>query len=63
MLPVLAVLVLQPDVGMTAVVAAVFGVQLFVAGLAWFWVLLLLGVGRVGRSGRPICGCRISPTG
>ena len=47
-LPVLAVLVLQPDVGMTAVVGAVFGVQLFVAGLTWFWVLLLLGVAGVG---------------
>jgi cell division protein FtsW len=47
-LPVLAVLVLQPDVGMTAVVAVVFGVQLFVAGLGWFWVLLLLGVAGLG---------------
>ena len=26
----------------------VFGVQLFVAGLGWFWVLLLLGAGVVG---------------
>jgi cell division protein FtsW len=47
-LPVLAVLVLQPDVGMSAVVAVVFGVQLFVAGLGWFWVLLLLGVAGLG---------------
>ena len=47
-LPVLAVLVLQPDVGMTGVVAVVFGVQLFVAGLGWFWVLLLLGVAGLG---------------
>ena len=47
-LPALAVLVLQPDIGMTVVVAAVFGVQLFVAGLSWFWVLLLLGVAGLG---------------
>ncbi len=47
-LPILAVLTLQPDVGMTAVVAMVFGLQLFVAGLAWFWVLLLLGTGVFG---------------
>lgn len=40
-LPVLAVLVGQPDIGMTAVVAAVYGVQLFLAGLAWIWVALL----------------------
>ena len=47
-LPVLAVLVLQPDVGMTAVVGAVFGVQLFVAGLTWFWVLALIGAAGLG---------------
>jgi cell division protein FtsW len=41
-LPVLTILVLQPDVGMTAVVGAVFGIQLFVAGLTWFWVLALI---------------------
>jgi cell division protein FtsW len=47
-LPVLGVLVLQPDIGMTVVVAAVFGVQLFVAGLTWFWVLLLIAVAVLG---------------
>jgi cell division protein FtsW len=47
-LPVLAVLVLQPDVGMTAVVGAVYGVQLFVAGLSWVWVLALLGLAGLG---------------
>jgi cell division protein FtsW len=47
-LPVLAILVLQPDIGMTAVVAAVFGVQLFVAGLTWFWVLALIAVAVLG---------------
>ena len=29
-------------------VAAVYGVQLFVAGLNWFWVVLFLGVGVMG---------------
>jgi len=47
-LPVLATLIMQPDVGMTALVAAAAGVQLFVAGLGWVWVLLLLGSGVVG---------------
>ena len=47
-LPILMVLALQPDVGMAAVVAMVYGLQLFVAGLAWFWVLLLLGAGVFG---------------
>jgi cell division protein FtsW len=47
-LPVLAVLVLQPDVGMTALVAAAAGAQLFVAGLGWVWVLLLFGAGVLG---------------
>lgn len=42
-LPVLAVLVRQPDIGMTAVIAAIWGIQLFLAGIAWVWVLLLVG--------------------
>lgn len=46
--PVLAALVLQPDVGMTAIVAVVCGVQLFVAGLSWFWVMLFLGIAVAG---------------
>ncbi len=48
MAPVLAVLILQPDIGMTAVVGAVFGIQLFVAGLTWFWVLALIAVAALG---------------
>jgi len=47
-IPVLTVLVLQPDVGMTALVAAAAGAQMFVAGLGWVWVLLLLGAGVLG---------------
>lgn len=35
---VLAVLVLQPDIGMAVVVTAIWGAQLFVAGLPMLWV-------------------------
>ena len=47
-LPILAALVRQPDVGMTAVVAAVFAVQLFLAGIGWIWVVLIVGLGLFG---------------
>jgi cell division protein FtsW len=46
--PVLGVLVLQPDIGMTAVVAVVYGVQLFLAGIGWLWIVLLVGAGLFG---------------
>jgi cell division protein FtsW len=44
---VLLVLVQQPDIGMSAVIAFVYGVQLFVAGLAWPWIvaMALMGLG------------------
>ena len=38
---VVCLLLLQPDVGMTIVVAAVWGVQFFIAGLPMGWVVLL----------------------
>jgi cell division protein FtsW len=41
---VVGLLVLQPDLGMTAVVCAVFGAQLFMAGLSAFWMLGLAGL-------------------
>ncbi|MFO1071685.1 MAG: putative peptidoglycan glycosyltransferase FtsW [Geminicoccaceae bacterium] len=47
-LPVLACLIKQPDVGMTAVIAAVLCIQLFLAGIAWSWVLALGGFGVLG---------------
>lgn len=48
---VVAVLLLQPDLGMTVLVCAVFAAQLFLAGIGWLWigamalgaVLLLVG--------------------
>jgi cell division protein FtsW len=45
---VVAILLAQPDLGMAGVVAAVFGVQLFVAGLPWLLVLAGLGLGLGG---------------
>jgi cell division protein FtsW len=47
-LPILAILASQPDIGMAAVIGSVYGVQLFVAGIGWIWVLLLLGAGVFG---------------
>jgi len=48
---VLAMLALQPDVGMALVVTAVFFAQYFLAGLRMLWVLLLGGVGVGGVVG------------
>ncbi len=38
----IGLLVLQPDVGMTLVVSAVWGVEFFLAGLHLFWVVLFV---------------------
>ena len=48
---VLALLALQPDVGMALVVTAVFFAQYFLAGLRMLWVLLLGGAGVGGLVG------------
>lgn len=48
---VLSLLVLQPDFGMSVVTSAIFGVQLFLAGLPWAIVLGLLGLAAVGVLG------------
>lgn len=47
-LGVLALLAAQPDIGMAVVVAAVFAVQLFLAGIAWLWVLGLAALAVLG---------------
>jgi len=44
-------LVLQPDLGTAAVVVAAFAVQLFAAGLGWFWIGLLAAGGGLGLAG------------
>jgi cell division protein FtsW len=45
---ILSVLVRQPDLGMSAVIAFVYGIQLFIAGIAWPWILAMLGLGAGG---------------
>lgn len=49
-LMVIALLLMQPDVGMTLVVSAVWFAQFFLAGLSIMWVVLFLGVGIVGAA-------------
>lgn len=44
----LVLLVRQPDIGMAFVVAAIFGTQLFLAGLSWFWITGAVGAGMGG---------------
>jgi cell division protein FtsW len=50
-LAVVALLLKQPDLGMTAVVTATWAAQFFIAGLPIFWVLLLVGAGVAGLVG------------
>lgn len=50
-LVVAGLLLLQPDLGMTLVVAAIWGVQVFLAGLPMFWVFLLGIMGVAGLFG------------
>src|SRR5690606_18123539 len=40
-------LLLQPDIGQTALVIATWAALLFLSGISWFWIfgLMLLGVG------------------
>ncbi|MDZ7601233.1 MAG: putative lipid II flippase FtsW [Hoeflea sp.] len=40
---VTALLVAQPDLGQTMLVAAVWGGMFFMAGMSWFWIVLLGG--------------------
>ncbi len=48
---VVALLLSQPDVGMTLVVSAVWFAQFFLAGLPILWVVMFLGLGIVGAAG------------
>ena len=45
LLAVCAILLCQPDVGMTLVVSAVWCAQFFIAGLPIFWVILIVIIG------------------
>lgn len=48
---VLGLLLLQPDLGMSLVVAAIWGVQVFLAGLPMIWVFALGAAGVAGLFG------------
>ncbi|MBN9070938.1 MAG: putative lipid II flippase FtsW [Rhizobiales bacterium] len=48
---VLALLVAQPDLGQTTLVLATWGIMFFMAGMSWFWIVLLGGVGIAGGFG------------
>ena len=48
---VIALLIRQPDLGMAAVVSAVWFTQFFLAGLPLIWVAVSAGVGVVGLAG------------
>ena len=45
---VLALLVLQPDLGQTMLTAGTWGVMFFLAGMSWFWIVLLGAIGAAG---------------
>jgi cell division protein FtsW len=45
---VLTLLVAQPDLGQTMLTAGTWGVMFFMAGMSWFWIVLL---GAIGISG------------
>jgi len=45
---VLALLVAQPDLGQTMLTAGTWGVMFFMAGMSWFWIVLLGGLAAAG---------------
>lgn len=60
---VLALLIAQPDLGQTLLVLATWGVMFFMAGMPWFWIVVLggagIGVGLVAYSAFPHVAGRI----
>jgi cell division protein FtsW len=50
-LVVALLLVLQPDIGMTLTVTAMWGMQVFLAGLPLFWVLMMVALAMAGIFG------------
>jgi len=46
-----ALLVLQPDLGQTTLVLGTWGVMFFMAGMPWFWIVLIGGLGVAGAVG------------
>lgn len=45
---VTVLLIAQPDLGQTILVAAIWGGMFFLAGMPWFWIILLGGLGIAG---------------
>jgi len=50
-LATVAILIKQPDLGMTVVITATWAAQFFIAGLPIFWVALIVGCGVAGLIG------------
>ena len=48
---VVFLLVIQPDIGMTLTVTAMWACQLFLAGLPMLWVMIMIGAGTAGLVG------------
>lgn len=48
---VIVLLLLQPDFGMVVTISAMWGLQFFLAGLPFFWVVMLIALGVAG-----VCG-------
>jgi cell division protein FtsW len=46
-----ALLVLQPDLGQTTLVLGTWGVMFFMAGMPWFWIIVIGGLGVAGAVG------------
>jgi cell division protein FtsW len=46
-----ALLIAQPDLGQTVLLAGTWGAMFFIAGLSWFWISLLGGLAALGMVG------------
>lgn len=46
-----ALLISQPDLGQTVLLAGTWGAMFFIAGMSWLWIVLLGGVGASGMVG------------
>ncbi len=48
---VVALLVAQPDLGQTILILGTWGVMFFMAGMPWFWIVVIGGLGVAGAGG------------
>ncbi len=48
---VVSLLVAQPDLGQTMLITGTWAVMFFLAGMPWFWIVILGGLGAVGAAG------------